>query len=359
MDPYVNITALERQFGSFHLGPISLELAEKDYLVLLGTTGCGKTSLLRCIVGIAGKISSSIFLGGRDIGLLPPRQRHIGYVSQASDLFPHLTVRENIAFGLAYRRLSGQEKQQKVDRYLDLFGLSRQGDQPVATLSGGENKRTGMARSLIIGPSMLLLDEPLAMLDQNGRKAMLETLKIIHEELRTTTVHVTHDRHEAWRIAKQCAVMDRGRIIQTGSVQDLFRKPKSRFVADFLGGTNIFNATFEGKRAQLGWIDFTLSAPVCYPKGWVLIRPELIRIDREKKGSKLSGVVKGIHDFGEYLEMAVAATNPAADDASPDTAELKVHVPLSAVHPVGLGQQVFLHWQDEDVHAFPDDGLDD
>ena len=352
MGSYFILESLEQLFGAFRLGPISLNLEEKDYLVLLGTTGCGKTSLLRSIVGIGGKRKNSIFLDGRDIGILPSQKRHIGYVAQASDLFPNLTVRKNIAFGLAYQNIAAQEKRTRIERYLDLFNLVKQADQPVATLSGGENKRTAMARSLIVGPKILLLDEPLGMLDQNGRKAILGTLKMIHDELQTTTIHVTHDRHEAWRIAKQCAVMDRGRIIQTGTVAELVRKPKTRFVAEFLGGTNIFQATFNGTKARLGWIDLTLPESTSYSKGWVLIRPELIAIHREKSDCKLSGVVKVIHDFGEYVEVDVAVFG-SFDSAQSDPVQLKVHMPLAGAHRIEEGQQVFLHWQDESIHAFP------
>lgn len=352
MGMYFILESLEKLFGSFRLGPVSLNLEEKDYLVLLGTTGCGKTSLLRSIVGIRGKIKNSIFLDGRDIGILSPQKRHIGYVAQASDLFPHLSVRKNIAFGLAYQNTTAQEKQRRIERYLDLFNLVNQADQTVATLSGGENKRTAMARSLIVEPKILLLDEPLGMLDQNGRKAMLGTLKMIHDELQTTTIHVTHDRHEAWRIAKRCAVMDRGSIIQTGTVAELVRKPKTRFVAEFLGGTNIFQATFAGIHARLGWMDLTLPAPVAYSKGWVLIRPELITIDRENSECKLSGVVKTIHDFGEYVEVGVVASG-SFNSSQSDSIELKVHMPLAGVNRIEERQQVYLDWRDESLHAFP------
>jgi len=351
MGTYFILDSLEKLFGTFQLGPVSLNLEEKDYLVLLGTTGCGKTSLLRSIVGIRGKIMNSIFLDGRDIGILSPQKRNIGYVAQASDLFPHLSVRKNIAFGLAYQNITAQEKQRRIGRYLDLFNLVKQADQPIATLSGGENKRTAMARSLIVEPKILLLDEPLGMLDQNGRKAMLKTLKIIHDELQTTTIHVTHDRHEAWRIAKQCAVMDRGRIIQTGTVAEMVRKPKTRFVAEFLGGTNIFRATFDGIHARLGWTDLTLPAPVTYSNGWVLIRPELITLNSENNECKIPGVVKALHDFGEYVEVDVAASG-SLESAQSDSIELKVHMPLAGANRIEEGQQVFLDWRDESLHAF-------
>ena len=173
---------------------IDLTLNRNEIVGLLGPNGAGKTTSFYMIIGLIRPEEGRVFLDGQDIGLLPPQKRHIGYVAQSSDLFPHLSVRKNIAFGLAYQNITAQEKQRRVDRYLDLFGLFEQADQPATTLSGGENKRTAMARSLIVKPKILLLDEPLGMLDQNGRKAILETLKMIHDELRTTTIHVTHDR---------------------------------------------------------------------------------------------------------------------------------------------------------------------
>jgi len=357
MDRYLSIVELEKQFGGFTLGPVSLALAERDYLVLLGATGCGKTSLLRCIVGITGKMGHSIFLGGQDIGMLPPQRRRIGYVAQTSDLFPHLTVSQNIAFGLAYQVMTVREKQKRIDRYLDLFGLHPQKEQRVTTLSGGESKRTAMARSLIVEPAMLLLDEPLGMLDENGRQAMLRTLETIHDELQTTTIHVTHDRREAWRIAKGCAVMERGRIIETGTVTALFRKPRTRFVADFLGGTNVFDATFEGRRAHLEWTDLTLPAPVPYPRGWVMIRPELIRVGSGVGDSGMTGVVREIHDFGEYTEVDVDVSG-SPEAALSGAVQLTVHVPPSAAHRVGTGRQVFLEWREEDLHPMADDDHD-
>ncbi|MBN1595079.1 ATP-binding cassette domain-containing protein, partial [candidate division FCPU426 bacterium] len=203
MKAFLTVRGLARYFGNFYLGPLSFDLAARDYMVLLGPTGCGKSSLLNMLAGIQGPFQpNTVLLGGRDIGGLPPQQRRVGYVIQGDNLFPHLTVRDNIAFGLKYLKLPPREARRRLERMLALFGLQAQEQQPVHTLSGGEKRKTAMARCLLVDPQLLLLDEPLSMLDHNGRQEILHTLKMIHAELKTTTIHVTHDRLEAWSIAQ-------------------------------------------------------------------------------------------------------------------------------------------------------------
>lgn len=340
---YFQIDELEAIYGAFRLGPLSLEMQPNEYLVILGPTGCGKTSLLRSIAGTYRRGTGKIALDSRPIESLPPQKRNVGYVTQTGDLFPHLTVRENIAFGLRYQRVNAAEKHRRLTRFLDLFGLTHLADRSASTLSGGESKRTAMARSLVIKPRLLLLDEPLGMLDHNGRKEMLQVLRMIHDELQTTTIHVTHDRHEAWGIAQTCAVMNKGRIVQTGSVAELFRKPKSRFVAEFLGGTNIFKANFEGTRAMLPWATLELSQAPPVSEGWVLLRPESIRFTSETAFSQAEGIVTEWRDFGEYIELDVQVD---------ESVRLKVHSSIEQVRNVARGQQVSLNWTEDSIHTF-------
>lgn len=343
MRTYFQIDSLETVYGNFRLGPISLQMQQNEYIVILGPTGCGKTSLLQSLAGTFGRAKGKISLDGRDISILPAQKRTIGYVTQMGDLFPHLTVKENIAFGLSYKKLAKTEKHTLLDRYLELFGLEELAKQSAATLSGGESKKTAMARSLIVEPKILLLDEPLGMLDHNGRKDMLQILKIIHDELQTTTIHVTHDRHEAWSIAQTCAVMNNGRIVQTGSVSELFRKPKSRFVAEFLGGTNIFKAVFEDSIARLPWATLKLPSKPSAPEGWVLLRPESIHLSSDDKTAKTKGAVVGLRDFGEYIEFDIQVA---------ETVTLKVHSSIEKANHMVIGQPVFLDWMDESIHTF-------
>ncbi len=345
-DAYLDIIGLDKTLGAFHLGPVSLKLEEGEYAVLLGPTGCGKTSLLRAIAGTLGHAGGEITLRGEKIDRLPSHKRGIGYVSQTGDLFPHLTVRQNIAFGTKYLGISRADARRRVTRFLELFDLTHLGERYPEMLSGGEVKRAAMARSLITEPRLLLLDEPLGMLDYNAGREVLVTLKIIHDELRTTTIHVTHDRHEAWSIAQTCAVMNRGRILQKGSVAELFRQPGSRFVAEFLGGINIFSATFTNDTADVGWAKIPLAKAPPAKEGCVLIRPESIRIVSGAGEGKVSGAVELVRDFGEFIEVQVRVCN---------SGNLCLHSPVESSRPIEVGDEVFLDWPDESAHAIIDD----
>ena len=236
MNPLLEIRDLKMRLGAFRLGPIDLALRTGDYMVLLGPSGCGKTTLLRCVAGMHRSLPERLFLAGSDMAGVPPHRRHVSYVSQTTDLFPHLTVERNIAFGLAYLKLPRRERRARVARMADLLGLAALLDRNVTALSGGESKRVALARGLVVSPRMLLLDEPLSGVDHHARSGMFEILKMIHDELGTATLHVTHDREEAWAVARQCAVMRDGRVEQSGTLRELVDAPASPFVERFLGG---------------------------------------------------------------------------------------------------------------------------
>jgi ABC-type Fe3+/spermidine/putrescine transport system ATPase subunit len=341
MSEYLTIKGLRGLFGKFRLGPVDLVLDKGDYLVLLGATGCGKSSFLKKIAGIAGKNRGEILLDGKNIGVLPPEKRQIGYVSQGCDLFPHLTVRENLFFGLKYLGLTRQEKAKRLEKFLDLFHLSELSERPVTVISGGESKRTAMARSLITDPAVLLLDEPLGMLDHNGRREMLDILGMIHNELVTTTIHVSHDRHEAWMIAGKCAVMREGRIIQTGSVETLFRHPENYFTADFLGGVNIFKAEFKDNKAVVSWGEAELLEPPLNESGWILLRPEDLEF-ASPEGAFFRGCISSMTDFGEYLEVMVKSES--------DDSPLCVHSSGQVISGFKIGDEIGVNWSKESVH---------
>lgn len=341
MNPYFSVNNLETSYGNFKLGPVSLELDYGEYLVILGPTGCGKTSLLRNIAGISRSDKGYISINGDMISSLPPDKRNIGYVTQTGGLFPHLTVRQNVGFGLKYRRLSYAEQRAKTDRFMQLFELSPLANQSAATLSGGETKRVAMARSLVTEPKLILLDEPLGMLDHNGRKKTAKILKMIHEELKTTVIHVTHDRHETWDIALKCAVMNNGMILQTGTAQDLFRKPETRFTAEFLGGTNIFDAVFEKNTVRLPWIELKLPGQSLTGKGWVLIRPEKINIVSSNYTHKFSGKITAMRDSGEFIEIQAESEKYAC---------IAVHASIENTRALKTGDAIYLDWNEDSVH---------
>ncbi len=341
MSKFVQIDKLTKRLGSFTLGPVDLEINRGEYLVLLGPTGSGKSSLLRCLAGISRPDDGIFVLDGKAITMKPPEKRGIGLVPQTGELFPHLTVKQNVGFGLRYLKLSRSEKQARLDHYLELFGLTAMANRSAATLSGGESKKTAMARSLITGPRLLLLDEPLGMLDHNGRKEMLKILRMVHGELKTTTIHVTHDRHEAWGVAGNCAVMNQGEILQSGSVNDLFRAPSSRFVAEFLGGVNLFPAKFTGGKAALNWIELEISSHPGVDSGWILLRPERIRLVPENKSHRISGKVSAVRDFGEFLEVEVVVNNEVS---------LTIHASIDQSSLASTGKTVYLDWAKDAIH---------
>jgi len=236
--PLLELRNLTVRLNGFALQGISLSLMRGDYLLLLGPSGCGKTTLLRTLVGAHPVGAGQLFLEGEDAGGLPPHRRRIGYVAQTVDLFPHMDVAANIRFGLAYLPLAAEEKDLRFERIVELLGVRGLLGRSTANLSGGEGKRVAMARSLVVNPRALLLDEPLSGIDEFARPEMLRTLRMLHDELGTATIHVTHDRDEARRIGGRCAVMRAGRIEQVGMTEEIFRAPTTPFVAEFLGTKN-------------------------------------------------------------------------------------------------------------------------
>ncbi len=233
--PFLAIRNAVHAVGAFQLGPLSLAVPEKGWFVLLGPSGSGKTTLLNLLAGVFPSPPGVLEIGGRDIGPLPPEARRVAYVSQTGDLFPHLTVEQNVGFGLRFSRLTARERHERVRRLLALFGLEALARQRADTVSGGEGRRVALARGLAVEPALLLLDEPLGMLDPPGRRVMQAALAKAHDALGATTLHVTHDYQEARALGSRCGILMKGRLLQEGSVEEVFRNPASREIADFLG----------------------------------------------------------------------------------------------------------------------------
>jgi putative spermidine/putrescine transport system ATP-binding protein len=224
------------------LADISLEVAPGEFCTLLGASGSGKTTLLKTLAGFENFDAGTILVGGRDIGQVPVSKRNIGMVFQNYALFPHMNVRKNIAFGLEMRRLSAAEVKRRVDVALDLVSLEGYADRLPRELSGGQQQRVALARALVIEPDILLMDEPLGALDKNLRKSIQLQLKNLHRTTGVTIIYVTHDQEEALFLSDKIALMDKGRIVQVGTPQDLYLHPNSRFVASFLGECNFLEA---------------------------------------------------------------------------------------------------------------------
>jgi len=300
------------------VGPVSFEVWEGEFLSLLGPSGCGKTTTLRCIAGFEEPTAGDILMDGESIVVRPPHRRDIGLVFQNYALFPHLTVFENVAFGLRLRRRPRQEIADRVDealRLVDLIGL--EGRHP-GQLSGGQQQRVALARSLALEPRLLLLDEPLSNLDFKLRVQMRAELKNLQRRLRKTSIYVTHDQGEALSLSDRIVVLSRGRVEQIGTPREIYESPRTPFVADFIGASNLLRARAEAAPGQAGLRVRTGSLSLlsvdalpsdAAPSGEVvvLIRPERIRLARLGEAplvdNVLSARVVEVTYLGEDLQV--------------------------------------------------------
>ncbi len=240
----VAIKNLTKRFGStLALRDVSLEVASQELFFLLGPSGCGKTTLLRLMAGFYEADEGTLTFGDRPLAGVPPHQRNTGMVFQNYALWPHLTVAQNVAYGLEARSVAADQKKQRVAEALDIVQMAPYADRSPNQLSGGQQQRVALARALVIRPDVLLLDEPLSNLDARLRLEMREEIRRIHSQTRITMIYVTHDQKEALSLASRLAVLREGVIEQVGAPRDVYRSPANRFVADFIGESNWLAAT--------------------------------------------------------------------------------------------------------------------
>jgi spermidine/putrescine transport system ATP-binding protein len=236
----LRLARLSKVYGeTTAVAPLDLEIHRGDFFAILGPSGCGKTTLLRMIGGFIRPTMGDIFIDGRRVTDLGPEKRPTNMVFQGYGLFPHMTVRQNIAYGLRIRKTPERDIEARLADVIALVRLHELGDRSVAELSGGQQQRVALARALVMRPPVLLLDEPLAALDLKLRQAMQEELRRIHHQIGGTFVFVTHDQGEAMSLANRVAVMNEGKLLQVGSPEDIYRYPRSTFVATFIGEANV------------------------------------------------------------------------------------------------------------------------
>ena len=301
---------VSKSFGSVQaLKPLSLQVAPGEMLALLGPSGCGKTTTLRIIAGFGMPDTGSVFIGDRDVTEVPPHRRGLGMVFQSYGLFPHMTVGENIAFGLKMQGLPAAERKLKVGSILELVGLAGYEAREINALSGGQQQRVALARSLVTDPAILLLDEPLGALDKNLRERMQFELREIQKSLGITAILVTHDQEEALTMADRIAVMTHGEVVQIGAPIDVYERPSTQFVSEFLGTSNVFDGVVTGT-AWSGYIpvqlvdgDVAIEVPATeqLPAGTkvkIAVRPERVRFAHDGVG--LAANVHGIVFRGSY-----------------------------------------------------------
>ena len=307
----IQMNNLNINLADFNLTDINLNIEKNQFFVLMGPTGAGKTVLLEAIAGLLPVKKGNIIIDNKDITQMPPEKRGISLMYQDFSLFPHLNVRQNIIYGLKYQHINKTDTQQRLDRLGRQLNLRNLLSRYPDTLSGGEIQRITLARALIVKPKVLLLDEPISSLDPNFREEIRNLLRELHATSKTTFLMVTHDFVEALSLADQAAILNNGRIEQTGSIQDIFEKPNSTFTADFVGMKNVFFATFKHKKALIKNLEIELASitPAKQKQGYIAIRPEDIVISRKALASSMrnsfKGTVKDIIDKGFTYEIDI------------------------------------------------------
>jgi iron(III) transport system ATP-binding protein len=329
---------------------VDLELAKGRMVTLLGPSGCGKTTLLRMIAGFEEPTAGDVYFGDKRMNQVAPNERDATMVFQSYAIFPHLSVYENIAFGLRLKRLPRSEVRARVDKVVEQVGLGGMTGRAPSQLSGGQQQRVALARCLVMEPRMLLFDEPLSNLDAKLRENMRLEIRELQQRLGITSVYVTHDQVEAMAISDVIVVMDRGRVAQVGTPVEVYARPNDRFVADFIGKANFL----EGRAVDATTIEVAgaqLEVPngVPHPAGspvTAVVRPEAIVLERgEAVAAPLRGTVERATFLGHLAEVAVRA---------PGDAHWLVDVPNAA--ETGLpevGETVGLRPSPRSVHVLP------
>ncbi|WP_237213123.1 ABC transporter ATP-binding protein [Falsiroseomonas oryziterrae] len=327
-----SLQGLSKHYGSFRaVDDVSLSVERGQFLTLLGPSGSGKTTILMCVAGFVAPTSGAILLDGRDITALPPERRDFGMVFQGYALFPHMTVAENVAFPLRVRKLPTAERDAKVRAALDLVQLERFADRRPSQLSGGQQQRVALARALVFDPALLLLDEPLSALDKKLRAELQEELRALHRRVGRTFINVTHDQEEALSMSDRVAILNHGKLVQEGAPAALYERPRTRFVADFLGKSNFLTGTVReahpggfaiavGATRVVQALDPAAPRPALGTPALLSLRPEKIALLAE--GEAADNVVEG-----RILSWAYLGAGFALSVATPDLGVLRVTLP--------------------------------
>ncbi|PRB16473.1 ABC transporter ATP-binding protein [Microbacterium sp. MYb62] len=350
----VRLDGVTKRYGTATaVDDLSLDVQPGEFLSLLGPSGCGKTTTLRMIAGFEYPDAGDILISGRSVLNLPPYRREVNTVFQAYALFPHLTVAENVAYGLQQRRVPKAEQRERVSEALDMVQLRAFADRKPTQLSGGQQQRIALSRALINRPSVLLLDEPLAALDRQLREEMQLELKLLQARLGTTFVFVTHDQAEALSMSDRIAVMRAGRIEQLDAPDTIYAEPASAYVASFIGQQNFVHGTV---RADGDAVDTSIGVisgrwggekVAAGQPAVAAIRPEHVRLERGQ-GTGVPGRVLGVSHLGETLQVAVRI----GEDAT-----FLSRMPAPTAPRVGVDDEVRCVWSAVDARLFAADGI--
>jgi spermidine/putrescine transport system ATP-binding protein len=321
--PAIELIGATKRYGeAVALDSVSLEIAKGEFFCLLGPSGCGKTTTLNLIGGFIPLTAGELRIEGERVNDLPPHKRNVNTVFQNYALFPHMTVGQNVAFGLQMDGVKGPEADRLVSEYLDLVGLLALKDRLPQQMSGGQQQRVALARALVKRPAVLLLDEPLGALDLKLRKQMQVELARIHRQVRTTFVFVTHDQGEALSMATRIAVMNAGRIVQLGTPQEIYYQPVDRFVADFIGESNFLDgrpvAGVDGPMLEIAGgeripLPAATAGAVAGDAATIMIRPECVDVGLEAppagpRTAVVRGRAIGVSFLGDLTRVTVATS---------------------------------------------------
>jgi spermidine/putrescine transport system ATP-binding protein len=357
--PAIHLANVSKRYDDHAaLQPTDLEIAEGEFFCLLGPSGCGKTTTLNLIGGFVNVTAGEIFIRNERVDRLPPHRRSVNTVFQSYALFPHMTVRENIGFGLKMASVAASESRGRVDEALQLVGLEAFGDRLPGQLSGGQQQRVAVARALVNRPAVLLLDEPLGALDLKLRHRLQIELAQIHRDVGTTFVYVTHDQEEAMSMATRIAVMSNGRIQQVGTPSEIYYKPRSRFVADFIGESNFLEVDASRVGDGVAHLADGRAVP-CETNGWrggtratLMVRPESIHVGdpADAPEASLRGRIVQTSFLGS--QTRIAASCDAVD--RPLTAS-RFGRDRIATNDLAPDREVALWWDKQDAVLLPDE----
>ncbi|MCH2393892.1 ABC transporter ATP-binding protein [Oceanibaculum sp.] len=360
-ESFIDIQGIYKRFGGFTaVDGVDLAIQRGEFFSLLGASGCGKTTLLRMIAGFETPTEGRILIDGQDMTVVPPNRRPTNMVFQSYAIFPHLTVRDNIAYGLRKDRLPKAELDRKVAEALEMINLAGYGDRRSNELSGGQRQRVALARALIKRPKVLLLDEPLGALDKKLREKMQLELRQIQDEVGITFVFVTHDQEEALTMSCRVAVMSEGRVMQVATPRELYEAPNCRMVADFIGSMNFFMASPRGQETDrlvleaegLGTIRAPLPGFAVNGRAIAAIRPEKLALTTDKPLENLPAVQGNIATsayLGDRSQFYVRLPGMAAPVAvSAQNVERTVREDLDD------GTPVWLSWRDDAIVVLPE-----
>ncbi|QXC52519.1 ABC transporter ATP-binding protein (plasmid) [Agrobacterium salinitolerans] len=347
---FLQLNGLRKNYGSFvAVDTVTLNVARGEFISLLGPSGCGKTTTLQMIAGFLKPTAGSIQLDGRNLGEVRPSERGLGVVFQSYALFPHMTVAENVAFGLDMRRVSEPERSRRVAEVLDLVHLGAMKNRLPSQLSGGQRQRVALARALVIAPPILLLDEPLSNLDAKLREDMQIELRRIQRTVGTTTIMVTHDQSEAMALSDRIAVMNRGLIEQIGPPHEVYERPSTTFVSTFLGKTNLLRGRVRRGPGEQGAfvvndiiLPFAGQPDMAGDELSISLRPEKIRFQPASRAGP-SAVTAQVH-------MRVFCGDHWIYELDSPVGRLMVRRQNDGA-PVDEGQTVGLEWDSNDMQV--------